>query len=136
MNAGDDLALPADATAPGIARRHTRAMALKWNLADLADDAELVCSELVTNAVKASQGTDGAVVRLWLATAPDLLVIAVWDASDELPARPQDWPDGDGGRGLLVIDALSSHCGASRTFPGKICFATLREKGQHDDARK
>src|ERR1700751_798702 len=41
------------------ARLHARAVLAEWGLDDLAEAAELIVSELVTNAVRASTGPDG-----------------------------------------------------------------------------
>src|ERR1700751_6216404 len=41
------------------ARLHARAVLTEWGLADLAEAAELIVSELVTNAVRASTAPDG-----------------------------------------------------------------------------
>jgi hypothetical protein len=67
------LELAAHRTAPGVVRGHVRAVAYEWGLAGLADTAELLASEIATNAVLASQrlttGTDLAVVpviQLWV----------------------------------------------------------------------
>jgi hypothetical protein len=45
-----ELPLAALPTAPGVARGHVRSVAREWGLAGLADTAELLVSELVTNA--------------------------------------------------------------------------------------
>src|SRR5260221_567669 len=55
-------------TAPACARGHVRAAAREWGLSDLADTAELVASELVTNAVQASER---------LRTRADLAIVPV-----------------------------------------------------------
>jgi hypothetical protein len=44
------LELAAQPTAPGVVRGHVRAVAHEWGLADLADTAELLASEIATNA--------------------------------------------------------------------------------------
>src|SRR6202167_1986740 len=86
------LELGAQPTAPGVARGHVRAVAREWGLAGLADTAELLTSELVTNAVQASERltirADLAtlpVIRLWVTSDGISLIIHVWDASDEMP---------------------------------------------------
>jgi hypothetical protein len=63
-------------------------------LAGLVETAELVASELATNAVQASQRpkvrADLAivpVVRLWLTSDGTSMVIHIWDASDDMPIR-------------------------------------------------
>ena len=47
--------LAARPTAPRIGRAHVRAALLAWGMSGLADVAELVASELVTNALHASK---------------------------------------------------------------------------------
>jgi len=53
------LPLGALPTAVPCARGYTRAILDEWNLADLADAAELIVSELVTNSVQATADKDG-----------------------------------------------------------------------------
>jgi anti-sigma regulatory factor (Ser/Thr protein kinase) len=98
----------------------------------LADTAELIVSELVTNAVQASErlpvraSTHGVpVVRVWLASDLTSLVIHVWDASDRMPARRQPSLDDEGGRGLMLADSLSKEWGAYATAHGKVVWATV-----------
>jgi anti-sigma regulatory factor (Ser/Thr protein kinase) len=47
--------LPAMATAPGFARGHVCAALIAWGMRDFVEVAELVVSELATNAVRASE---------------------------------------------------------------------------------
>ena len=68
------------------ARAHVRQVLWEWGHAELGDDAGLVVSELVTNAVTASRDLlpHGLVppVRLWLASDTELVL-----ASSGIPAR-------------------------------------------------
>jgi anti-sigma regulatory factor (Ser/Thr protein kinase) len=119
-------------TAPACARGHVRAVACQWGLADLADAAELVASELVTNAIQACDRlrirTDPAmvpVVRIWLVSDRISLVIRVWDASDDMPVRCDTGPDDIGGRGLMIIDGLAKDWGSYRTTAGKVVWALI-----------
>jgi hypothetical protein len=52
------LGLGALPSAVGCARLHARNVMYEWNLPSVADTVELVVSELVTNAVRASTGPD------------------------------------------------------------------------------
>ena len=124
--------LAALATAPACARGHVRAVACQWALADLADTAELVASELVTNAIQACDRLRSRadiaivpVVRLWLVSDQISLVIRVWDASDELPVRCDTGPDGIGGRGLMIVDSLAKDWGSYRKAAGKVVWALI-----------
>jgi anti-sigma regulatory factor (Ser/Thr protein kinase) len=123
------LPLAALPTAPGVARGHVRVVAREWGLADLADTAELVVSELVTNAVQASARlrTMGCpVVHLWVTSDRVSMVIHVWDASSEMPVRRDaDEYDEDGGRGLLLVETLGKDWGAYRKTDGKVVWCLI-----------
>jgi len=126
------LPLAALPTAPGCARGHVRTVAREWGLAELADTAELLASELVTNAVQASARlTLGAgvatipVVLLWVACDRASLFIGVWDASDELPVRRDAAADEDSGRGLMLVETLSTEYGAYRRAEGKVVWCQI-----------
>src|ERR1700689_3867633 len=84
------LELGAYASAVPCARGHVRSVAMEWGLRDLADTAELLAAELVTNAINASQhlgSFEPPIVRLWLVSDQISLVIHVWDACKEMPVR-------------------------------------------------
>jgi hypothetical protein len=124
----DHFELAVDLTAPACARWRIRLAALTWGLPGLADDAELLASELVTNAVRASDGRGQAVVQVWLVADHDSLVLAVWDGGDGLPARYDVGPFDPGGRGLTIVDTLSASWGAYATVPGKVVWAVVSAK--------
>jgi anti-sigma regulatory factor (Ser/Thr protein kinase) len=124
--------LAALATAPACARGHVRALAREWGLADLADTAELLISELVTNAIRASDrlttGADPAmvpVVRVWAVADQASMAIHVWDGNSQMPERRDAAPDEEGGRGLLLVDALGTRWGAYRTDNGKVVWVVI-----------
>ena len=105
---------------------------MEWGLADLAETAELLASELITNAVQASERlrirADLAmvpVVQLWLTSDRISLAIHVWDGSDEMPVRKDASPDVDNGRGLMLVESLSSDCGAYRRETGKGVYCVI-----------
>lgn len=112
------LELGALPSAAPSARLHARLVACEWGLGVVADTVELVVSELVTNAVKISQAFDHQPpVVLGMSGNDHQALIAVWDASGEPvhgPASEDVWPDADAesGRGLLLVDTLSTHWGA------------------------
>lgn len=115
-------------TAPGCARRYVRAILAESGLSDLSDSAELIASELVTNACRASDGLTRGVpaVGLWLVRDRASIVVQVWDGSDSMPALQPAEPDHEGGRGLLIVDSLSSGWGAYRVLAGKVVWARVR----------
>ena len=126
------LPLAAHPTAPACARGHVRAIAHEWGLPGLADIAELLVSELVTNAVRASGRlrirADLAtvpVIGLWVVSDRTSMVIHIWDGNDEMPVLKNSGPDDDSGRGLMLVDTLSKKWGAYRNEHGKTVWVMI-----------
>jgi hypothetical protein len=120
---GSYLELGALPSAVPCARLHAKQVIWEWNLDGLTETIELIVSELVTNAQRASASLTGSryrgqrtpgvpPVRLWLRADTDRVLIQVWDADHHLP-EPQS-PDlaAEGGRGLLLVETLSADWGA------------------------
>jgi anti-sigma regulatory factor (Ser/Thr protein kinase) len=110
------LPLGALLTATPCARLHAHAVLTEWGLRGLAQRAELIVSELVTNAVRASTGPDGRprygeaglpVVVLRLSNDGTRVLIEVWDEIPSMPVTEQADPDDESGRGLMLIEAIS-----------------------------
>jgi anti-sigma regulatory factor (Ser/Thr protein kinase) len=125
------LELAALVTAVPCFRLHSRAIAFEWGLTQLAEDIELIVSELVTNAILAARRADygglaAPVVRLWLASDRRGILIRVWDGSRQMPARQDAGPDDDSGRGLMLVECLASQWGAYRAEDGKVVWAMVR----------
>ena len=112
-------------------RRHTRQTLAAWRLGHVADDIELVVSELATNAVTATIGMQAAApVALYLALERGRLYVLVWDACPDLPARRDHASDAESGRGLelsgrglQLVQALSADWGACAQPVGKVTWA-------------
>jgi anti-sigma regulatory factor (Ser/Thr protein kinase) len=121
------LELGALPSAVPCARLHTRHLLWEWQLTDLSDSAELIVSELVTNAVRIAQAAARtAPVRLWLLADRARLLLLVWDASPLPPVRVSPDDDTENGRGLLLVEALSTrwdHFG--HRGGGKVVWAML-----------
>jgi anti-sigma regulatory factor (Ser/Thr protein kinase) len=114
-------------TAVPCARLHASTVIHEWGIGGLAGDAELIVSELVTNALKASQSLQKIEpFALCLRSDYKRLVIEVWD---HCPGEPRSAPagsDAEGGRGLLVVEALSARWGYERTgYSAKVVWAEL-----------
>lgn len=124
-------------TATPCARLHARTISLEWGLGELADTVELVVSELVTNAVHASVDRDGrprysadtglACVHLRLSTDGLAVLVEVWDETTRPPTPVQPGLAAEGGRGLLLVDALTERWGwdLSSSGRGKIVWALV-----------
>jgi anti-sigma regulatory factor (Ser/Thr protein kinase) len=121
------LELGALPTAAGCARLHAKQIILEWGMPALADTAELLVSELITNAIRASRRLASPVVRLALASDRNCLVIRVWDGADQMPVRRDAGPDSESGRGLLLVESLSADWGWYRKANGKVVWAMLSE---------
>jgi anti-anti-sigma regulatory factor/anti-sigma regulatory factor (Ser/Thr protein kinase) len=96
---------------------------LQWGMLDIADRACTVVTELVANAVL--HATTDLVVSV--ADLRHHLHIAVRDSSPLLPRLGGgNSPDGQGGAGLLVVDALAAAWGCVPGHGGKSVWATIR----------
>ncbi|QIK10416.1 SpoIIE family protein phosphatase [Streptomyces sp. ID38640] len=104
------------------ARRFTGRTLRSWGATEELDVALLVVSELVTNAIAHTQGE----VRLDLTLAADRLRIAVNDASPRAPVKPTsvDW-ESTGGRGLLLVEAMSASWGSVPLSGGKQVWSEI-----------
>lgn len=119
------LELCATPSAVACARSLTKRIVLEWGRPDLADTAELLVSELVTNAILASGDSPGQVVRLWLVAEPDNLVIQVWDGSTDMPERRDAGPESEHGRGLMLVESLSKQWGTCAEPAGKVVWVQI-----------
>jgi anti-sigma regulatory factor (Ser/Thr protein kinase) len=111
-------------TSPGTARASARAQLAAWGRADLAASTEAVVSELVTNAVQASErGATPTELRMILTTRS--VFVEVFDSAPGCPA-PRAWdPAKESGRGLQIVAALAAAFGWNPTPTGKIVWAEI-----------
>ncbi len=131
------LTLAATPTAVGHSRQLVRLALNRWGLAALTEDAELVVSELVTNAVQATGVTDprrhglisagSATIQVRVLMYQAGIVIEVWDRDPGRAGYGQEAAsDEEGGRGLMIVTALCKqwdYFGAARG--GKVVWAEL-----------
>lgn len=110
------LALAAVPTAVGYARLFARQRLSQWGLNQLIENAELVTSELVTNAVNSTGAMNPrprwselhnlALIQIRLVVTHDSLIVEVWDRDPSPPVPKQPEQADEGGRGLHIVDAL------------------------------
>jgi anti-sigma regulatory factor (Ser/Thr protein kinase) len=110
------LTLAAVPTAVGCARAFVRQQLSRWGLNRLIGDAELVLSELVTNAVNVTGTIDPsprrseldnlALITVRLVVTQDSLIVEIWDRDPNPPVRRNPDRADEGGRGLLIVEAL------------------------------
>lgn len=120
--------------------REARAFAVgcveSWDARVAHDDLRVVTGELVTNAVVHAR-TPFTVALAWNG---DAVLIQVTDGSATLPvcgARTNGHAEGDqgrsgsgefgspGGRGLMLVDAMTSEWGSTRVMGGKTVWAVM-----------
>lgn len=115
--------VPATSHGPGAARRVISALLPAWGLSDLRDDAELVVSELVTNAFLHAPGTDS--FELELVRRGEGVRIALADGASVRPVIADLNHDQPGGRGMAIIASLASAWGAEDHHGGKRVWVDL-----------
>ncbi|TWV57516.1 ATP-binding protein [Streptomyces misionensis] len=123
------LALPHTAAAVPVARALVRSALSEVEQAPDPDTAELLTAELVANAVEHTAGRGP--IELVVEVAPTGCQVEVHDPDPAPPGQltrpvmeePDVWQEG--GRGLLLIRALSASCGHRPTPKGKAVWFTL-----------
>jgi anti-sigma regulatory factor (Ser/Thr protein kinase) len=136
MNAGT-LALVALPTSPFWARRYTRQFlnSCPEMSEDTAATAELLVSELVTNAVRFSgdparalrysERADAGLISLSLRHFRDGLLIEVFDTDTHPPVLAGADNDAENGRGLMLVAALSKEWSYFFLPGGKVVYCML-----------
>ncbi|MFC8371867.1 MULTISPECIES: ATP-binding protein [unclassified Streptomyces] len=132
MTSSNDITfrLPRSRRSVPRARALLHAVLGDWGVGqETLDNAELVLSELVTNALRVPAPGDRQVgVRISRSVADGLLRIEVSDAGGGRPEVREPGEDETGGRGLLLVAALAHRWGYE-TRPagiGKTVFAELK----------
>ncbi|MEX0168430.1 ATP-binding protein [Streptomyces sp. LMG1-1-1.1] len=112
-----------DLTAVPEVRHALRELLRKWGGPGASDVAELLTSELVTNALVHTD--HGAVVMATV--VPEQLRVEVRDFVPGLEARPHAPPPEDGthGRGLVLVQALADSWGVEDCGVGKVVWFEL-----------
>lgn len=114
--------MPVSSQAPRMARRAVASILVGWGFADQdwLEDATVLTSELVTNAVRYGSGS----VELRVQAHADRVIVSAADGSSVIPRR-RDADDG-GGRGLAVIEEFADRWGVEDHEGGKRVWVELR----------
>jgi len=116
----------------GIGRDFTRTTLLHWGMAALTDLAELVVSELLTNALRhgipsARRLVDECPIRLKLLGQTPYLMCMVTDPGAAIPVLRESGPFAESGRGLHVVESCCVRWGWHLLDGGgKVVWALLR----------
>jgi len=137
-------------TAPRVVRSFSKAVLGTWGLTAFTADAELLMSELATNAVAVATGPDGrpryddsgSLYLLWANLLSDRarLRIELWDTVPEelgIPVQRHARATDESGRGLELLDALSAAWGWE-PVPGRAAkkvWAELSQPPEEEPAR-
>ncbi|MDI3404587.1 ATP-binding protein [Streptomyces cavernicola] len=113
------------------ARRFVAEVLTGWGHMQRLDDVRLCVSELVTNALLHAPVADGLIlVRLELHGSHVLLDVQDGGVGTPSPRTAQEADDG--GRGLLLVEALADTWGlTTRHGPGKRVWSTFRHEHPH-----
>ncbi|MGV9502165.1 ATP-binding protein [Streptomyces sp. NPDC003642] len=105
------LRLTVGAHAPRHIRRIARSFLSAWGMPELSDAVELGVTELLANVVRHVPDRRCEVLLLRQRAG---VRVEVTDGSDELPRTPASLADeSEGGRGLLLLDAVVDKWGVS-----------------------
>lgn len=113
--------LPRDPVAARDARHLVRDLLAQWSLDDLMDDAGLVVTELVANAIEHAASE----CQLSISRYDDGVRIEVHDAGSGTPEPQPVSETAEDGRGLLIVGALSSAWGIDDEPHGKTVWVEL-----------
>ena len=116
--------LPSTPHSVQLARSYVRATLAHHELGGYAEDAEMVISELVTNAIEHAGGPTLGLEVIRVADSAAVAVI-VTDSSPNPPVRREVSADSEHGRGLRIVSALSARWGWRPESPGKAVYAIL-----------
>jgi DNA-binding NarL/FixJ family response regulator len=107
--------LPADMRSSAGARRFMEETLRRWDCGAVLDVVNILVSELVTNAIKHAQSEADVAVFL----TPAAIRIEVTDTGEGTPRPKALIQDGTSGRGLAIVDAMSSAWGVVPQEAGK-----------------
>ena len=126
------LELPPDHTAASRARRFVSSTLRAWGCDCAISDAELLVSELVTNALRhgvpsACELAGEHCVRLRLLAQAPFVMCMVTDPGHDIPVLRESGPTCESGRGLNVVESCSVRWGWHLLDDGgKVVWALLR----------
>jgi anti-sigma regulatory factor (Ser/Thr protein kinase) len=121
MDAHVCAVLPPRPSSASLARELVSSACRAWQLEALCDDLSLVVTELVGNAVRHA----GTVVVVRLTHIEGGVRLEVNDGSTTPLRRRPAAPSDEGGRGLMLVDALSTRYGVEPATPGKRVWVEL-----------
>ena len=116
------LRFPFDHRTDTASLRHASEKHLRaWQEPDVVDDTLLVVTELIHNVVQHTGGGG----ELVISRPHDVVLVEVSDHSRDLPRLLPADPRRVGGRGMLLVDAISDGWGTRLSGAGKVVWVRL-----------
>ncbi len=119
--------VPADASSVGRVRKEIVADLGNRDLSeDLVGEAEIVASELLTNAVRHARPLSDGTIRVRWKIRGDVVEVEVTDGGGATVPRPAPrtvWLSS--GRGLRIVRAMAHEWGVTEDRTGNVVWATL-----------
>jgi hypothetical protein len=112
------LSLAAEPASVAQGRQFIREVLDRWNMPALGEAVVLVASELITNTLL---HTDSPPV-LHLTTVPGGLRLEIEDASGTHPRRRSYAADATTGRGMMLVESMTSRWGTQARPEGKVVW--------------
>jgi serine/threonine-protein kinase RsbW len=113
-----------EAASAAIVRQHIARDLASYDLPAAAiDDAVLVASELVGNAVRHTSASESNTLDVSWDVDPSGVRVCVGDPSDQRPEMRSATINEPSGRGLKIVDALADEWGVERGANGKVVWA-------------
>ena len=112
---------PSPSSAP-VARWFLADILNAWSVpADITETAALLVTELVSNAARQSD----AFLDVRISCTPTVITVGVYDESHRLPRNSDPGVDDTSGRGLQLVELLSSRWGVDTEERGKVVWFSL-----------
>ncbi len=115
------LTLPAELSSIGAARRFLRAALDDWQAGDYEMGAAQVLTELATNAALHARSA----YTVHLVLEPNELLVEVTDSSPVPPQARGYGSDATTGRGIALVEALSTRWGVEASPTGKTVWCRI-----------
>jgi anti-sigma regulatory factor (Ser/Thr protein kinase) len=125
-----EVTLPAAVSSVPTARHFVESILAAWQLPDLAWNSTLIVSELAANAALHAHG---ASFSIRVQAEDGVVRLEVDDGSLRLPQQRSYSDDATTGRGLRLVQELSSEWGVNPSTAGKTVWAVLRPGDNADE---
>lgn len=137
MRASSVVVLPYTASSVGIVRRRLHDdLAASGVYTDIVDDATVIVSELISNALRHARPLPTGGIRVAWTRRGELIELSVSDGGAHTePRRATASLSSLGGRGLGIVDTLSDGWGVRHDEDGTTVWATLHATHRANNTR-